>query len=382
MDFNLAAIYWSILHWYRLRLRVPRCAPLVRRGAAAIAPWLILVGGTMHGATLYAEDAQAFLIFPQVTGVYRSKTVEPLDQTRNEFDIGASVFISRDFDTWRLLGEAFVSDDEQEVERAQLGWMFAPGSIAWLGRFHNPLGFWNTQYHHGSYLQTSITRPGIFEYEDKDGPLPSHLTGLLLEGMFTQGAAEWHYVLAAGAGPDLGDRLEPLNVLRPTQGIHKLGTTLRLSYQPDSDERDEFGVYMAYNQIAGVASMPVYVRQRVVGGFVNWQWSETRVRSEVVFANDEFDTPVAVRGSFVNAYLQVEQPWRADWTAYGRVEGTRGGNDDAYLAHFAGFVKARNLVGLRYELTPHQALKLEISRVYLQDIAYNQWALQWASFFP
>jgi hypothetical protein len=30
----------------------------------------------------------------------------------------------------------------------------------WAGRFHSPYGYWNTAFHHGAQLQTSLLRPG------------------------------------------------------------------------------------------------------------------------------------------------------------------------------------------------------------------------------
>lgn len=366
-----------------LVLRSPLCLwRVTRRRAISVARWAVLAAGVLHAATLQAYDSQAFMLFPVVTGIHRSDSFEPLDVDRNELDAGFSAFLARDFGPLRVLGEVFVTTDEQEIERAQLGWKFAGESIAWLGRFHNPLGFWNTYYHHGAYMQTSVSRPGIFEYEDQDGPLPSHLTGVLIEGTIEQGPSGWYYQLAAGAAPQLGERLEPLNILRPADGSHKLGTTLRLSFRPDADGSNETGVYLGHTRIAGADDSPMDVTQRVAGGFAFWQWSETWLRAEALSVASDFDAPLAARGSFVNGYAQLEQRWHGDWTLYGRVEGTRGGHGDAYLSRFARFVTQRDLLGLRYELTRRQALKLEISRVHLQAAEYSQLDLQWAAVFP
>jgi hypothetical protein len=366
----------------------PRRRRVTRRDTLRAARAVALAAGMLHGALLsaatpHAHDGEAFLICPMVTATQRSDELTALDVERREIDAGFSVFGARDIGRWRLLGEALISTDEQEIERAQAGWKLSDESMAWLGRFHNPLGFWNTFYHHGAYMQTSISRPGIFEYEDRDGPLPSHLTGMLFEGAIERGASGWYYELAAGAGPQLDGGLEPVNILRPADGNHELGTTLRLSFRPDADGRDEVGIYFGHTRIAGADEAPVDLTQQVAGGFVFWQWSGTALRAEALSVATEFDAPLGVRGSFVNAYLQLEQPWRDAWTVYGRLEGTRGADGDAYLAHFPRFVIQRELLGLRYELTRRQALKLEFGRVQLQSGAdYNQLDLQWAAAFP
>ena len=58
---------------------------------------------------------------------------------------------------------------------------FVPDTVLWLGRFHQPASAWNTEHHHGQYLQTDITRPYIERWEDEQGIIPQHITGLLLE---------------------------------------------------------------------------------------------------------------------------------------------------------------------------------------------------------
>ena len=48
-----------------------------------------------------------------------------------------------------------------DLERIQLGYTFNDQLTTWIGRFHAPYGYWNTAYHHGAEIQTSITRPSI-----------------------------------------------------------------------------------------------------------------------------------------------------------------------------------------------------------------------------
>jgi len=352
--------------------------PSERKQGPLLARALVLASGMLGVTTLQANDAQTLLLFPEATAVHRTRELAEIDVDRNELDVGINVFASQDLGPWRAMGEVFVSNDEQEVERAQLGWMFGPESIAWVGRFHNPLGFWNTECHHGSYLQTSIGRPAILEYEDKGGVLPTHLTGAIVEGIFEQRSSAWHYVLAAGAGPELDEHLEPFDVLRPAARRHEPGATVRLSYPPDADLHDELGAYVGQTRIP---APDTDIAQRVVGAFLNWRFTELRVRTEVLYVENRLASSSSMNGAFVAGYLQVEQPWRA-WTGYARAEGTRGADDDAYLAYFPSFVRERGLVGLRYELTQRQTVKLEVSRNQLADADYTQFALQWAAVFP
>lgn len=72
-----------------------------------------------------------------------------------------------------------------------------------FGRYHTPVNWWNTAYHHGRWLQTSISRPemdrigGIF--------LPIHFVGALVEGSVPAGGLNFNY--NAGLGNGRGDSL-------------------------------------------------------------------------------------------------------------------------------------------------------------------------------
>jgi len=46
-----------------------------------------------------------------------------------------------------------------DLERAQIGYTFADAATLWAGRFHSPYGYWNTAFHHGAHMQTSVRRP-------------------------------------------------------------------------------------------------------------------------------------------------------------------------------------------------------------------------------
>jgi hypothetical protein len=65
-----------------------------------------------------------------------------------------------------------------DVERLLLKYEYADWLNLSIGRGHTPIGYWNTHFHHGTWLQTTISRPVIFTFEDDGGIVPMHYLGI------------------------------------------------------------------------------------------------------------------------------------------------------------------------------------------------------------
>ena len=59
------------------------------------------------------------------------------------------------------------------LERSIFKFYFKDSARLRIGRIHTPVSIWNSTYHHGQYLQTSITRPIIVEYATRFSPIHS-----------------------------------------------------------------------------------------------------------------------------------------------------------------------------------------------------------------
>ena len=125
--------------------------------------------------TALSDEAHwEFLLFPEVTSYYHSPVVVDYSEKPRGLIPAASLFVTSISGPVRFLAEVLMSDQERELERFQFGYQLDAAQTLWLGRFHNPIGYWNSTYHHGSHLQTTILRPALIDYEDKGGVIPSH----------------------------------------------------------------------------------------------------------------------------------------------------------------------------------------------------------------
>lgn len=121
-----------------------------------------------------------------------------------------------------------------DLERAQIS--FTPNdkiSIS-AGRTHAMLGYYNTAFHHGTWFQTTIDRPHIFEFEDSGGPLPIHNVGVAAMGKIPSGQLGLHWLGEVGNGKQtysVAAGVTPANVLADHTGK---STNLGLFARPTS----------------------------------------------------------------------------------------------------------------------------------------------------
>lgn len=331
------------------------------------------------------------LIFPSITSVHQSE--QDTELAAKKFVPAADIFYTSEFSQTRFLAEFLKSSHEAELERLEFGWRIMPGKTLWVGRFHNALSFWNTQMHHGDFLQSSLSRPTIANYEDEHGPLPAHISGILLESSRTAGDSEINYMAGIGIGPTFDVTLQPLDLLEPNHP-GKMAASFRLGYHPDAGNPDQFGAAIGYARIPlrnplidPVSKVLVNeVRQTVLSTFLNIEKSNFHLMGELfIFDNSVSGTNNTSRYTTVSGYLQPEYKVGESGrtTLYARVEATPEAANDGYLSLLPEFSPHQGVAGLRYDLTPTQAIKFEAGRTIRQDsLKFNSISAQWSMVLP
>lgn len=323
------------------------------------------------------------LLFPELTGTERFDLPKDSGLSEQYVNPGINLFYTFDAGRFRFLLEWLVDRNSQEIQRFQVGWRWRETTF-WLGRYHTPIGYWNTRFHHGAYMMTTINRPGIATYETSGGSLPLHLTGLYAEGSHELGESDIYYILSAGVGPNLGaKRLDAFDILSPESGGQP-GASLRLAWRPTSFGFDEYGVSASYTEIPGQAIGVDLIRQTTAVAFANWKLGDFAFLAEALYVDNNLEggAPANRGHGVVNTYGQAEWRVHQDWTLYSRAEGTFNAKGDPYFGHFQYFVRDRYLGGVRYELPYHMALKLELSRNQIRDASFDEVQLQWSAVFP
>lgn len=151
-----------------------------------------------------------------------------------------------------------------DLERLFVRWRSDRFTID-AGRTHTELGYWNSAFHHGRWLQTSVDRPRAIRFEDDGGTLPIHWVGVTARWRLLTGARQLE--LTGGLGNGRGPAIDQIQVAEDTNLFKSL--LLKLEGRGFGPRDLRVGVSAVYDRIAPASmtrpALPDVTIQEVVG---------------------------------------------------------------------------------------------------------------------
>lgn len=259
-----------------------------------------------------------------------------------------------------------------DLERLQIGYTFSDAATLWAGRFHTPYGIWNTAYHHGAQIQTSLTRPRFLEFEDRGGILPAHTVGAWLTGTLPLGSTRFNYDLYAGNGPRIDSDPALRGNLNPNMGgdnNHSMQVGFRADIAPrgalDGLKVGVHGLRAVVNDDSAAPNRTQMFTYGPYGSYITDQWE---ILSELyLFRNRDLSGATGTHSSRA-WYAQVGYNL-GRVTPYARAErATLDQADNYFFFQNSGRSYSTTALGLRFDLTGSVALKFEAGRTRLRNV--------------
>ncbi len=249
-----------------------------------------------------------------------------------------------------------------ELERFQIGYAFSDYLSLWGGRYHTPLGYWNTAFHHGKQFQTTIQRPKFIDFEEDGGIVPTHMTGLWGNGAVRTGSGKLGYDLYIANGPKINGsgKLDPNPF---SDDNHELAVGLHISHDfTGALDGLRLGVHALHTDVDGYNSSGIRINRselNLLGGYGVYSAYDWEVIGEFYqFLNRDRSGSSGTHGSTLG-FLQAGR-LIGSFTPYTRFEFASLDQGDNYFSKLReGHSYRRTLAGIRYDLTPKAALKLE-----------------------
>ena len=271
-----------------------------------------------------------------------------------------------------------------DLERLQLGYTFSDALTLWMGRFHTPYGYWNTAYHHGAQLQTSISRPTFIDFEDKGGILPAHSVGLWGTGAVRLSGGWVRYDAYFANGNVIEDGVLDFNQFGDDNGNTMVGGRVGYEFAEGTLRGLLLGVHGYREDVAVRDTMVVALsdtRVNVLGGYFHYENNDWEAIGEYYrFRDDDLSGGTGTHTSWAT-FVQVGRLLAGRWTPYFRWEKDALDQTDPYFASMdSGRPYSSYVVGLRFDLDYKAALKAEAYQKHEteSDVSYTGFRAQFA----
>lgn len=315
--------------------------------------------------------------FADVDYTRSSKADTHLNQSGRGFSVNAlDFYLTPQFgDQVKSLFELNFEFDSEgglatDIERAQIGYTVNDQLTAWMGRFHTPIGNWNTAFHHGANIQTSVYRPRFADFEDKGGVLPSHTVGAWATGATPLANGKLTYDFYVGNGNEIQTDASNkgttiINNSRDSNGNSMVGGNLGYKFSGRLSGL-HLGLH-AFNERVNITDTvtPATVGEVTVSmsGFYGvYDQNDWEVFAEYYHFNDKNLTGASGSNSSWASFVQIGRTLGDDWTPYARLEKATLDQRDLYFnSQVYGTSYVRQAVGVRYTVNIKTAIKLELN---------------------
>src|SRR5438874_8141749 len=240
---------------------------------------------------------------------------------------------------------------EVQVERSIIRYDYNDFFKVSFGKYHTPVGYWNAAFHHGAWLQTTVSRPEMVRFGGTF--IPIHFVGLQAEGNIPSGGLGLGYIVGLGNGRssflskagDSGDSNDNRSWVaavfaRPARlyGLQVGGSVYRDKLTPQPGQN--FGEWISAADVVWTKEKPEFLAE-----FAN-------VHHRDVLTSNTWNS----QAFYVQ--LAYRLPWQQNkWKPYYRFEYIHKPESDPTLVDTLDL--SGSTLGVRYDITNYAAFKGE-----------------------
>ena len=238
-----------------------------------------------------------------------------------------------------------------EVERIIIRYDWNDFFKVSFGRYHTPINYWNTAYHHGTWLQTTIDRPEMTQFGGSF--IPVHFVGMLVEGAVPADGLNLNYNFGLGNG-----RGQVLSRAGDSGDINNNRAWLVNAFiRPDQLYGLQLGGSVYRDDLNPAGGMPA--KEWIESAHLVWAKETPEFISE--FANVHHQPLYGPASNSQAFYAQIAYrlPWAQKlWKPYYRFEYIHVPHSDTLFRVVVPSFEG-STVGVRYDITSFAAFKLE-----------------------
>ena len=248
-----------------------------------------------------------------------------------------------------------------EIERAILRYDLNDYFKISFGRYHTPINYWNTAFHHGQWLQTTISRPEMTQFGGSF--IPVHFVGTLVEGVTPAGGLNLNYNIGLGNG-----RGQVISRAGDFGDINNARAWLtNVFIKPDALYGLQLGGSLYRDELNPQNPSGVVAREWIESGHIVWQKETPEFIAEFANVHHDFRSGGSSNSQAFYAQTAYRLPFANKWKPYYRFELIHVPKSDLIfrpvVPTFSG-----STAGIRYDFASFAAFKLEYRNYSRRDL--------------
>tara|TARA_R110001583_G_scaffold69544_2_gene197080 strand:+ start:596 stop:1696 length:1101 start_codon:yes stop_codon:yes gene_type:complete len=302
--------------------------------------------------------------------------------------------------TFAMLEMVFEKEEHDynvDIERLWIKHVFSDQFSISAGRFHAPLGYWNSNFHHGTLLQDTTGRPFFLDFEDgENGILPVHTVGLMTSGFLLSDTESWKYKVIIGNGPSLNssnkrslDETSKIEVNDISDKSNNKSIVARFTYQPENSHW-ALGVFTNIHNIIEssdtglVPKGETLIKQKIFGTDFQWNINNFNILAETFILQHEENFLNNTSYNSLAFYVQGGYKIKKDLKIIYRYSDLNFDNNDIYFQLMGTKEQSHHVVTLKYDFDHYNSLKLEYNKQLFSDplLSSNSYTIQWSFMIP
>jgi len=275
-----------------------------------------------------------------------------------------------------VLGEVlFTAENDNsispDVERLLLIYRQNDYFTASIGRMHSWIGYYNTAFNKGEFLETTTDRPYIYAFDDEGGVLPMQEVGVNMTGKVPSGKLGLNWVVEVGNGRAWGPNAEPAQNNQDRNNSKSINAGLFI--RPERFSGLQVGFSIRHDNL----TIPLpSVHETIATAHAVFINSKYEILNEAVYVRHD-EIPGSSVFNTSAFYTQWSRAFKA-FRPYLRYQYFNAPNDDPVYFYanpndfappsatsFIGRLNGPSL-GLRWDFTEHSALKFQYDRISLR----------------
>lgn len=270
----------------------------------------------------------------------------------------------------------FIADNTNvitpDVERLLFTCRQSDYFVASVGRYHTWVGYYNTAFNYGEFLETTTDRPLMYAFDDQGGVLPMQDVGVNFTGKIPSGKLGLNYVVEVGNGRAWGLNVEPTQNNQDANNSKSINGGLFIRPEKISGLQMGFSVRHDNLTVPGPA-----VAETIATAHAVYIDNGYEILNEgMLVRHVEGIGPVFTTTGFYTQFSRAFHAYRPYFRyqyfnapSNDPVYGFASPNDyaPAYVKGFVGRVNGPS-AGIRYDFTAHSAFKLQYDRISERDL--------------